>query len=152
MGSLRPSPAVPAGQPAATAVAANARVRVLNGCWLRPDGGYILDIRAVSASGTIEAVYLNPQPITVVRAEATRDGSTLNVFVADGQTRVAVRYHSSGTYDHLRLEGDGSVSISLQRHSPGRDTASHWRRAPNRVGKAMIRRLSIPTPVALDGR
>jgi len=36
---------------------------------------------AVDASGTIEAVYLNPRPIAVARAEATRDGSTLNVFV-----------------------------------------------------------------------
>ena len=35
----------------------------------------------VEARGTVEAVYLNPRPITVARADATRDGSTLNVFV-----------------------------------------------------------------------
>jgi hypothetical protein len=81
MGSPLPSPAALGVQPAATAVAANAGFRPLSGRWLRPDGGYILDIRAVDASGTIEAVYLNPRPITVTRAEATRDGSTLNVFV-----------------------------------------------------------------------
>ena len=56
--------------------------RALRGRWLRPDGGgYILDIRDVDARGTIEAEYLNPQPIPVARAEATRDGSTVNVFV-----------------------------------------------------------------------
>ena len=55
--------------------------RALSGRWLRPDGGYILDIRDVDASGKIEAEYLNPRPITVARAEATRDGSTLKVFV-----------------------------------------------------------------------
>jgi hypothetical protein len=81
MGSPLPSPTVPGGQPAATVVRANAGFRTLSGRWLRPDGGYILDIRAVDASGTIEAVYLNPRPITVARAEATRDGSTFNVFV-----------------------------------------------------------------------
>jgi hypothetical protein len=53
----------------------------LNGRWLRPDGGYVLDIRSVDAGGTIEAVYLNPRPITIAQAEATRDGSTLNVLV-----------------------------------------------------------------------
>jgi hypothetical protein len=72
--------------------------------------------------------------------------------VADGHTRVAVVYHWSGTYDNLRPEGDGSVSIDLQRHSPGRDTESHWRRAPNSGGNAMTMRLYTPTPEALDGR
>jgi hypothetical protein len=60
---------------------AESGVRVLSGRWLRPDGGYILDIRNVDAGGTLEAVYLNPRPIPVARAEATRDGSKLSVFV-----------------------------------------------------------------------
>jgi hypothetical protein len=80
-GSPLPLPTAPGAHPAATAIAANSGFRTLGGRWLRPDGGYILDIRAVEASGTIEAVYLNPRPITVARAEATRDGSTLQVFV-----------------------------------------------------------------------
>ena len=54
---------------------------VLNGRWLRPDGGYILEIRSVDASGKIDAVYLNPKPINIAKAEATRDGSTLKVLV-----------------------------------------------------------------------
>jgi hypothetical protein len=53
----------------------------LNGRWLRPDGGYVLEIRSVDASGRIDAAYLNPRPISVAKAEATRDGSTLKVFV-----------------------------------------------------------------------
>jgi hypothetical protein len=67
--------------PPVAAVAPNAGFQVLHGRWLRPDGGYVLDIREVGATGTIDAVYLNPQPITVAMAEATRDGSTLKVFV-----------------------------------------------------------------------
>jgi hypothetical protein len=66
---------------AATTDSANAGFRVLRGRWLRPDGGYILDIRDVEVRGQIDAVYLNPRPIPVARAEATRDGSTVNVFV-----------------------------------------------------------------------
>jgi hypothetical protein len=53
----------------------------LNGRWLRLDGGYIFEIRAVDPSGKIDAVYLNPNPINIARAEAARDGSKLNVFV-----------------------------------------------------------------------
>ena len=53
----------------------------LNGRWLRPDGGYVLEIRSVDASGKIDAAYLNPRPISVAKAEATRDGSTLKVFI-----------------------------------------------------------------------
>ena len=55
--------------------------QTLNGRWLRPDGGYILEIRAVDPSGKIDAVYLNPKPINIAKAEATRDGSTLKVLV-----------------------------------------------------------------------
>jgi hypothetical protein len=60
---------------------ANGGFDALNGRWLRPDGGYILEIRTVDASGKIDAVYLNPKPITIAKAEATRDGSAVKVFV-----------------------------------------------------------------------
>jgi hypothetical protein len=53
----------------------------LTGRWLRLDGGYILEIKSVDAGGGIDATYLNPRPISVARAEATREGSTLKVFV-----------------------------------------------------------------------
>ena len=36
----------------------------LNGRWLRPDGGYVLDIR-VDTTGKIDAIYLNPKPINI---------------------------------------------------------------------------------------
>jgi len=53
----------------------------LPGRWVRLDGGYVLDIRGVGADGRIDAVYLNPRPITVAKAEATRDGSSLKIFI-----------------------------------------------------------------------
>jgi hypothetical protein len=81
MGLPLPFSPAPRSSLAAPADSAAPGFRTLSGRWLRPDGGYILDIQAVDARGTIEAVYLNPQPILVARAEATRDGSTLHVFV-----------------------------------------------------------------------
>jgi len=55
--------------------------QTLQGRWLRPDGGYVLEIRAVDPSGAITAAYLNPRPINIAKAEATRDGSTMKVFL-----------------------------------------------------------------------
>ena len=55
--------------------------QTLKGRWLRPDGGYVLEIRAVDSNGAIDAVYLNPRPINIAKAEATRDDASVNVFV-----------------------------------------------------------------------
>jgi hypothetical protein len=80
-GAPLPAPTVPGGQAGATTGRATTGLHALRGRWLRPDGGYILDIRDVNASGKIDAVYRNPQPIHVARAEATGDGATRQVFV-----------------------------------------------------------------------
>jgi hypothetical protein len=53
----------------------------LTGRWLRLDGNYVLEIRSVAANGKIDATYLNPRPINVARAEATRAGNVLKVLV-----------------------------------------------------------------------
>jgi hypothetical protein len=81
MGSPLSSSPAPRSSLAAPADSPESGFRALHGRWLRPDGGYILDIRDVDARGKIDAVYLNPRPIAVARAEATRDGALLNVFV-----------------------------------------------------------------------
>jgi hypothetical protein len=41
----------------------------LIGQCVRPDGGYILDIKSISIDGKIEMTYLNPQPINVSKAQ-----------------------------------------------------------------------------------
>lgn len=47
----------------------------LIGRWLRPDGGYILEIRSASPDGKLEAGYFNPKAINVGRAEwVAKDG------------------------------------------------------------------------------
>ncbi len=80
-GSPPASPAAQGAQAGPITPAAGQDFRTLSGRWLRPDGGYILEIRNVDASGKIDATYLNPRPIHVARAEARRDGSALKVFV-----------------------------------------------------------------------
>jgi hypothetical protein len=53
----------------------------LIGRWLRPDGGYIIEIRGIGADGRMEAAYLNPRPINVSRAEASWKKSKQEVFI-----------------------------------------------------------------------
>jgi hypothetical protein len=53
----------------------------LVGRWLRPDGGYIIEVRSISANGKLDAGYFNPRPINVSRAEASRRGADVRVFV-----------------------------------------------------------------------
>jgi hypothetical protein len=95
---------------------ANGAFDNLNGRWLRPDGGYVLEIRAVDASGKIDAVYLNPKPINIAKAEATRDGATLKVFV---ELR-APNYPGSTytlTYDSKQDQLKGIYFQAVQRQS-----------------------------------
>ena len=80
-GSARLLPAVQEARSPAVTLSADSDFGRLKGRWLRPDGGYVLEIRDVDAGGTIEAAYLNPRPINVARAEATRDGSVLKILV-----------------------------------------------------------------------
>ena len=66
---------------ATVAIAADQGFEKLEGRWRRADGGYVLDIRKVRPDGAMDAAYLNPRPINVSKAQATRDGATVRVFV-----------------------------------------------------------------------
>ncbi len=59
--------------------------RILEGRWLRPDGGYVIAIANATDSGRLEASYFNPDPIRVGRAEARRgaEGIELTVVLQD---------------------------------------------------------------------
>ena len=45
-------------------------LKKLVGRWLRPDGGYVIEIRNVRANGDLDVGYLNPRPINVSKAKA----------------------------------------------------------------------------------
>ena len=53
----------------------------LKGRWLRPDGGYIVEIRSVEPGGKLDAAYFNPRPIHVARAEASQESEIVKVFI-----------------------------------------------------------------------
>ncbi len=53
----------------------------LTGRWLRPDGGYIIEILDVHDEGTLEAGYFNPNPINISRAEWKIEDNRLKIYI-----------------------------------------------------------------------
>ena len=56
-------------------------LRRLIGRWVRPDGGYVIDIRNVHADGKLQAAYFNPRPIHVSRAEVTQKAEEIQILI-----------------------------------------------------------------------
>jgi hypothetical protein len=67
-------------QPAPPATASPAFEK-LKGKWLRPDGGYVVEVRSVEAGGKLDATYSNPKPIHVAKAQATQEGAVTKVLI-----------------------------------------------------------------------
>jgi hypothetical protein len=74
-------PELPPGKPAAGGAPDEAARSKLVGRWGRLDGDYTLEIRSVQPDGRIDAAYLNPRPIKVAKAQATRQGDQTSVYV-----------------------------------------------------------------------
>lgn len=55
--------------------------KVLQGSWVRPDGGYVLQINAVEDDGTLKAAYLNPRPVRVASARWRVGGNRLQIRI-----------------------------------------------------------------------
>jgi len=60
---------------------AAAEMQKLKGRWVRPDGGYILEIKQVDANGQLDAAYFNPDPIRITSSFAKLEGDVVKVFV-----------------------------------------------------------------------
>ena len=71
-----------------TAVAADAPqsvVRIdeqrLAGRWVRPDGGYTLELKEIKKDGSLKAAYFNPRLINVSKAEVNNKDGKLMIFI-----------------------------------------------------------------------
>ena len=56
-------------------------VQRLEGRWVRPDGGYILELREIKKDGSLKAAYFNPRSIKVYSAKWSRKQGKINLFV-----------------------------------------------------------------------
>lgn len=59
--------------------------------------------------------------------------------------------YALGDRDKLKFGEDGSLTLYIQRESPGKDRESNWLPAPKSGGFSMNMRLYWPKPEALDG-
>ena len=53
----------------------------IKGPWVRPDGGYVLDIKARLPDEGVEAAYFNPSPIRVGKAKLFKERGVIKVYV-----------------------------------------------------------------------
>jgi hypothetical protein len=53
----------------------------LVGRWVRPDGGYVLEILEAGKGGMLRAAYFNPRSINVALAEWRQKDGALTIFV-----------------------------------------------------------------------
>jgi len=74
-------PAAPIASGAVARSGGKLEAQRLVGNWVRPDGGYVLSVRAVDPGGQVEAAYFNPRPIHVARASVSPMGDTMKLFV-----------------------------------------------------------------------
>jgi hypothetical protein len=65
---------------AVQAVSAN-NFQNLVGRWIRPDGGYMLEIRNIDSRGRLEAAYFNPRPIHVSQARLIPENRDRPIFI-----------------------------------------------------------------------
>ncbi len=56
-------------------------VQRLEGRWVRPDGGYLLELWGIKKDGSVSAAYYNPRPIKVFIAKWSRKDGKINLFV-----------------------------------------------------------------------
>lgn len=53
----------------------------LIGSWVRPDGGYVIEISKIHPDGKTEAAYYNPRPINVAKANVSEIDGMLGLFI-----------------------------------------------------------------------
>jgi len=75
-----PEPVISTNAPAVIAQA-KPDFQKLKGRWLRPDGGYVIEIKSADENGKLEASYFNPKSIHVAKAEAKQEGGVTKVFI-----------------------------------------------------------------------
>jgi hypothetical protein len=78
--SLIPLPAQAQVKAEAPAAQVDGVFGALRGRWVRPDGGYVINIKGVDAAGKLDASYANPNPLPFARAQAMLDGKTIRLF------------------------------------------------------------------------
>jgi len=98
-----PHGSLSAGDAAAPLSSPDSAQRLI-GRWQRTDAGYVIDIRHVDRNGTVDAGYLNPNPIHVSQARVSDAEGQLELFIElmdVGYPGATYRLRFSPEYDAL---------------------------------------------------
>ncbi len=88
------------------AAAAEADPSMVVGRWLRPDGGYVLELSDPAPDGGLKAAYFNPRPINVSRAQwQLKDGYVVVLVVLSDVNYEGSTYFLAYDPDMDRLAG-----------------------------------------------
>ncbi len=82
----------------------------LIGQWVRPDGGYILDIKSINPDGKIEMAYLNPRPINVSKAQANTKAGKIKLFIE------LLDKGYPGSYYTLTFDSEKDLLVGVYHH------------------------------------
>lgn len=117
LGGIPPVLHAQAAKPApGDAAAASAGLNVLQGSWVRPDGGYTIAIKRVAADGQLEAMYFNPNALPFSKAQASLDGQGIRVAL-----ELRAGGYNGSTYELIydpasdRLKGTYYQAVAQQR-------------------------------------
>ena len=87
----------------------------LVGNWVRPDGGYVIEIRKIHPDGKVDAAYFNPSPIHVSRSTVSEEDGIIDLFIELQGQGYPVRKR--------RIGGPTDVEWDLDNSFPKRDSA-----------------------------
>jgi hypothetical protein len=82
----------------------------LIGQWVRPDGGYVLNIKSISLDGKIEMAYLNPRPINVSKAQANMKAGKIELLI-----ELLDKYYP-GSYYTLTYDSKSDRLVGVYHH------------------------------------
>ena len=79
----------------------------LIGAWVRPDGGYVIEISKIYPNGQVDAAYFNPRPIHVSRANISDKGGIIELFI-----ELQGKGYPGSTYT-LKYSPDSDVMVGI---------------------------------------
>jgi len=89
----------------------------LTGKWLRSDGDYTLEIKAVNENGTLNAAYFNPKQIELGRTEWMMYKNKLHVLVELKGPYVLSNYQLVYDEETKRLHGTFFQAVEQETYS-----------------------------------
>lgn len=100
-------------------VSAEPGFELLTGKWMRPDGGYMIEIREVRSDGKLAAGYFNPRPIHVEKAQTFHKEGKLEVFIElqdinyPGSTYRLVYNHEKDLLEGVYFQAKGRIEHQI---------------------------------------